>query len=144
MASANFTSSDARSVAAASLHSPASNAARAAAIARRASSRPPRVTRAKTSHVAGLTISLVFPEAASTHSPLMNILCVSMLLVLPYPHVLFLQDARIDSNDTIFIGKNGIEIHLLQPAIAEWHLRNPHQKLRQRIIIHRLFTAYAF
>ena len=51
------------------LHTPESNASRAAAIARCASSRPPLGTVANTSSVAGLITSNVSPEAASTHSP---------------------------------------------------------------------------
>ena len=50
----------------------AGNAALAAAIARRASSRPPSATGPSDSPVAGLVASIVAPLAASHHSPSMN------------------------------------------------------------------------
>src|SRR5512136_2302868 len=51
---------------------PSSNAARAAATARRTSSASASATRAKTSAVAGFRSSKVFPEAASTQRPPIN------------------------------------------------------------------------
>src|SRR5580693_9014660 len=57
-------------------HGPVSNAARAALTARSMSSLSPSATRDRTSPVAGLYVGNVFAEGASTHLPLMRILCV--------------------------------------------------------------------
>ena len=50
-------------------HGPVSNARRAARTARSMSSASPRAISASLSSVAGLTVSNVLPDAASTHSP---------------------------------------------------------------------------
>ena len=71
--SVNFSTTDSRmrlrSSGSRPVHSPESNASRAAAIARWASSRSPFGTVATTSSVAGLMTSNVSPDAASIHSP---------------------------------------------------------------------------
>src|SRR5580704_1873055 len=54
---------------------PVWKAARAAFTARSISSRSPSATFASTSPVAGLYVAKVFPEAASTHLPLMRSFC---------------------------------------------------------------------
>ena len=54
------------------LHGPSSKARRAARTARPTSSESPSATRASVSPVAGLGVSNVLPDAASTHCPLMN------------------------------------------------------------------------
>ncbi len=60
-------------------HGPSSNAVRAAAIARRASSAAPRATLAYTSPVEGSSVSNVLPSAASTSSPAISIWWVSVI-----------------------------------------------------------------
>ena len=73
------------------LHFPSSKARRAAATARSTSAASPSATCVSTSPVAGFTVSNVFPDAASTHSPPMNSLPGDTAAALSVVAIVFTQ-----------------------------------------------------